>query len=187
MSEFNALADFIIGEDPPTGNASLRKGVVTARVNPGVAQVKVGGANTSVNVTFPGGAPKVGAACWITQQGPVLVGQSCGDRGWTTPVLSNGWTHYQGDATNSADEYGPWQYRRTADGLVHCRGLLTGTNRTSDLPIVMPPGYRPARHYIFVGWSSAGQFEWRIHNFGNLNVFSAAAWISVTGVWQAEL
>lgn len=113
------------------------------------------------------------------------------DLAWNTPALINGWRQYnpstgQNVTTETSDIHGPWQYRRMADGLVHCRGIVNGANRTTDQMFVLPAGYRPARAYIMEGANSGGRHEWRIYEGGSIHVYSAAGWISVTGVWYAE-
>lgn len=105
---------------------------------------------------------------------------------WRTPALKDGWVHYQGDANSTGDTYGPLQYRKDGGGMVHMRGLITGTNRTTDNPFILPSGYVPDRHYIFGGQSSVGFFEFRVHAGGSVNVYSTAGWVSLACTFRAD-
>jgi hypothetical protein len=67
------IADALTPENgsPPL---TLRKGKVNTGGTTTSATVFVGGSTTAVTVYFPKNAPANGAACYLLQQGPLLVG-----------------------------------------------------------------------------------------------------------------
>lgn len=66
---------------------------------------------------------------------------------WTAPTLLSGWADYGGD-------YGPAGYFRDKEGIVHLRGVVTGSLGT--VIFVLPVGYRPAYTEIHVVHTEIG-------------------------------
>lgn len=105
---------------------------------------------------------------------------------WQTPTTANGWVHYQGNTTSSADPHAPLQYRKLADGLVVMRGLADGSAATADHIFTLPAGHRPGINLIYGMHSSAGYYELRVLAGGEVFAYTRAPWVSFTCSFFAD-
>ena len=106
---------------------------------------------------------------------------------WQTPTLLNVWGNYSG--------YSPASYAKASDKLVTIRGLISGGTVSQGTNIfVLPSGYRPASHLVFLtaGYdsdSSPTQVPARIDVFptGEVQIVSSNGqitnqWLSLAGI-----
>jgi len=67
---------------------------------------------------------------------------------WITPTLINGWV-----GTNGIP-----QYFRDQLGIIHFRGALSPTNKTSPVAFALPIGYRPSGD-LYINFSGSDYFQ----------------------------
>jgi hypothetical protein len=111
------------------------------------------------------------------------------DSGWTSMTFTGGYTHY-------GVPYGPGRYRKLADGLVICEGLVQApaSGAASAVVFTFPIGYRPqlnaggGRDLIFTtassGTTAYGE-TFRLNDSGSLRASAGIAnsvYLSLSGV-----
>jgi hypothetical protein len=111
------------------------------------------------------------------------------DSGWTTMSLGAGYAHY-------GTPYGPGRYRKLADGMVICEGLIQApaSGMANAAIFTFPVGYRPqlnaggGRDLIFVTANSATSSygeTFRLNDAGSLRTsagIGASVWLSLAGL-----
>lgn len=102
------------------------------------------------------------------------------DRQWNA-VAALG---YVGGFSDYAAPYGPCEYRKTANNMVICRGLMNCPN--PGTAFTFPVGYRPApgRNLIWHTANSAQRADetWRSGGAGEMIYQAAASWASLAGL-----
>lgn len=103
--------------------------------------------------------------------------------GWTqleSGDFSNSWTNY------SDANYGPSFYRKTGNGEVMMKGLVSsGTVTAGTTMFTLPAGYRPAYPLIGVGHCNGGYWEYRINTDGEVytgGVVPTNSWVSTANI-----
>jgi hypothetical protein len=100
---------------------------------------------------------------------------------WHDATLANGWQRF-----NNA--YGGPQYTKDAQGFVHLRGLVSGSNSTKNTIFQLPAGYGPTNltdggYLIFISDGSGAAAEIRIDPTGNVIYYSGnKTWLSLDGI-----
>lgn len=110
---------------------------------------------------------------------------------WLTPTnaeLKSNWTQDPFKIFG----FGPFQYAKTSEGMVICRGLIGGGTITAGTDLyVFPAGYRPGADVICLAISGTDAFQdFHLHTDGLIELGGAAsssAYISFDGVhFRAE-
>ena len=97
---------------------------------------------------------------------------------WISPTFVNGWANYGGG-------YDTAGYLNTPDGMVILKGLLNGASKTSDIPFVLPAGYRPSGRKLFPATSGEPWTVSRIDVDTSGNVYAnrtGNTWVGLDGV-----
>ena len=107
---------------------------------------------------------------------------------WVEPTLLNGWAHFN---STGQGEWGRVKYFKDAFGVVHLRGLATGTAKTSNIVLNLPAEYRPLNRQIFpaVRHSAGGGVQGRVDIYpnGDVEALNAVAnWHQMFATFKAE-
>jgi len=102
--------------------------------------------------------------------------------GWNTLTLSAGWSQYPPDSVT----YSSHQYTKTADGVVHLKGLIKGGSvATGTIITTLPPNCRPEYRGIFFGTSLYNLYRIDIENNGNVIINGgspSSTWLSLDNI-----
>lgn len=93
---------------------------------------------------------------------------------WTTPTLSAGWTQYEPAIFSLVG------YTKTADGIVHLKGLVGGGSGTI---FMLPEGYRPKKQKLFVTVGSDVIARLDVTPAGGVQFSSGnSSWLTLSGL-----
>lgn len=86
------------------------------------------------------------------------------DTGWKTAVLQSGWQNRM--------EYGPVQYSKSIDGIVHMRGVAKdGSTSKETVVLTLPEEYRPKTQVYTFGMNDSFEpVSLSINEYGNVTI-----------------
>jgi hypothetical protein len=98
---------------------------------------------------------------------------------WTNLVLVNSWDPY-------ADGYAPPSYAKDTHGIVHLRGLVTGSTASQITVAVLPAGFRPKYHFeAYVACGGASPCTVLVKTTGEVifeQIYPNSSWLSFDGL-----